>query len=147
MTDDHTPFRTPPYHAITIPSLPLININDERKMHYRVRGPKRLALREAARDAAEGIPAMTRARVVCRVTRDRLGYRWDPSNWYPSAKACVDGFTDAGLWPDDSVLHVIGPDMRGVHGVKAPPYGRLVFEIHDLSGGGEDAGKEATDCL
>jgi crossover junction endodeoxyribonuclease RusA len=125
-------------YRILIPSLPLININDERKMHYRVRGPKRLALRTAAREAAEGLPTMSLARVLCYVTRSTRGYRWDPGNWYPSAKACVDGFTDACLWPDDSVLHVIGPDMRGMPRERDRPHGRLLFRIVDLSPGGRE---------
>lgn len=144
MIESHTVFRdigpggaSRPYWLIEIPALELININDEKKMHYRVRGPRRKALRAAAREAAEGLPTLYRARVICHVTRSLRGYRWDPGNWYPSAKACVDGFTDAGLWPDDSVRHVIGPDMRGVPTEKVTPYGRLVFRIVDLSEGGD----------
>lgn len=124
-----------PWYEVEIPPLPLININDEKKMHYRVRGPKRKALRAAAKEAARGLPTLARARVICYVTRSVRGYRWDPGNSYPSAKACVDGFTDACLWVDDSVRHVIGPDMRGVPTEKVTPYGRLVFRIVDLSDG------------
>lgn len=129
------------WYVVTIPpEFELININSTRGGHFRVKGPKVKALREAGRTAVAdlGIPPMTLARVVCHVTRDRLGDRWDPANWYPSAKAVVDGFTDAGLWPDDSIRHVVGPDMRGVYGVKCPPYGRLTFEIFDLSEGVRD---------
>jgi crossover junction endodeoxyribonuclease RusA len=32
--------------------------------------------------------------------------RRDPSNWMPTAKACVDGLTDAGYWGDDDSTHV-----------------------------------------
>lgn len=135
----------PTFYMIPIPPLPLININDTKKAHFRVTGPKKVALRAAAKEAASGIPHMTRARVICFVTREVNGpkERWDPANWYPSAKACVDGFTDAGLWPDDSILHVIGPDMRGVPGRREKPYGRLIFRVIDLSEGdphGEHAG-------
>lgn len=118
------------------PEFDLININ-------RTKGgrwdsiPKKAALRKAGKAAAlaAGIPHMERARVMCYVTRNKLGDRWDPGNWYPSAKAVVDGFTDARIWPDDSIGHVLGPDMRGMHGVKCPPHGRLVFMIYDLSKG------------
>lgn len=129
-------------YRVLIPPLPLININDTKRAHFRVTGPKKAALREAAFHAACGIPYMTRARIVCHVTREVNGpkERWDPANWYPSAKACVDGFTDAGLWKDDSILHVIGPDMRGVAGRKEKPHGRLEFTIIDLSEGGDDDG-------
>lgn len=134
-----------PWYRVEIPPLPLININDEKRMHYRVRGPRRKALREAAKEAAEGMPTLARARVICYVTRSIRGYRWDPSNWYPSAKACVDGFTDACLWPDDSVLHVVGPDMRGVTTERATPHGRLVFRIIDLSDGDQEEGEDPDD--
>lgn len=125
------------YRVAIPPEFELININSTRGGHFRVKGPKVKALRDAGRTAAldGSIPRMNLARIVCHVTRGRLDDRWDPANWYPSAKAVVDGFTDAGLWPDDSIRHVIGPDMRGVFGTKAPPYGCLFFEIHDLSGG------------
>lgn len=144
MAYGHRPPPIPaPRYLVSIPPLPLININDTKRAHFRVTGPKKAALREAASHVACGIPFMTMARVICFVTREVNGpkEKWDPANWYPSAKACVDGFTDAGLWPDDSILHVIGPDMRGVAGHKEKPYGRLVFRIIDLSaetGGGVD---------
>ena len=123
------------YRVEIPPVFELININRTKESHYRVKGPKVKALRAAGKAAALecAIPHMTRARVICHVTRHRLGDRWDPANWYPSAKAVVDGFTDAGLWPDDSVRHVLGPDLRGVYGVKCPPNGSLSFEILDLS--------------
>lgn len=39
--------------------------------------------------------------------------RADVGNSYPTVKACVDGaLTDAGIIPDDSDKHLIGPDMR-----------------------------------
>lgn len=138
---------TPPRYLVEIPpTFELININRTKGAHYRVKAPKVKALREAGKAAAlaAGIPRMTRARVVCFVTRHQLGDKWDPANWYPSAKAGVDGFTDAGLWPDDSVRHVLGPDLRGVYGVKCPPYGSLKFTIVDLSEGGH-RGEEGWD--
>lgn len=38
--------------------------------------------------------------------------RYDAGNVYPTAKAVVDGLTDAGLWPDDENDFVVGPDLR-----------------------------------
>lgn len=37
---------------------------------------------------------------------------YDAGNWYPTAKACVDGLKDAGVLIDDSNAYVTGPDMR-----------------------------------
>jgi hypothetical protein len=141
------PLIIPPVYRVSIPpTFELININRTKGGRW-VKGPKVKALRGAAKVAATEatIPRMTRARVICHVTRDRLGDRWDPANWYPSAKACVDGFTDAGLWSDDSVRHVLGPDLRGVYGVKCPPHGRLEFTIIDLSEGGSHGGANGWD--
>jgi hypothetical protein len=33
-------------------------------------------------------------------------------NYYPTAKAILDGLVDAGVLPDDNDDHVTGPDMR-----------------------------------
>lgn len=55
----------------------------------------------------------------------------DPANYYPTAKAAVDGAVKAGLVPDDDWKHVIGPDMR--RGVLHPAPGRLVLGIYDLT--------------
>jgi crossover junction endodeoxyribonuclease RusA len=52
-----------------------------------------------------------RAHVVCEL-RFSANRRRDPANWAPTAKAVVDGLVDAGVFPDDDALHVIGPDMR-----------------------------------
>lgn len=51
------------------------------------------------------------AHVVCEL-RFSTFRRRDPSNWAPTAKAVVDGLVDAGIFPDDDAVHVVGPDMR-----------------------------------
>jgi hypothetical protein len=38
--------------------------------------------------------------------------RRDVANYYPTVKAMIDGFIDAGLLTDDDSKHLIGPDMR-----------------------------------
>lgn len=59
----------------------------------------------------QGIPRIEYARVVAelRFTDSR---RRDPANWAPTAKACLDGLVDAGVFEDDDWSRVIGPDMR-----------------------------------
>jgi Holliday junction resolvase RusA-like endonuclease len=44
------------------------------------------------------------------------GRRRDPSNWYPTLKALVDGLTKAGVWPDDDSTHVLTAEPRFVRG-------------------------------
>jgi crossover junction endodeoxyribonuclease RusA len=38
--------------------------------------------------------------------------RRDANNWWPVAKAWVDGAVEVGLLPDDDSTHLEGPDMR-----------------------------------
>jgi len=54
--------------------------------------------------------------------------RRDVSNYFPTFKACIDGFVDAGILDDDSDAHVIGPDPR--RGYTIPP--RIVFTLEEL---------------
>lgn len=62
-----------------------------------------------ARTAA--LPRLERAHIVAEVCfRDRR--RRDPNNFYPTAKAAVDGLVDAGVLDDDSTRYLVGPDMR-----------------------------------
>lgn len=65
----------------------------------------------------------------------RTAGRVDPANAYPTIKACVDGMTDAGCWPDDDQTHVIGPDMRAGEPIKTlkPGWHRVVITIEDIS--------------
>lgn len=44
--------------------------------------------------------------------------RRDAHNWMPTIKHLIDGCVDAGILPDDSDKHLIGPDIRPTTGVK-----------------------------
>jgi len=55
--------------------------------------------------------------------------RREVSNYFPTFKACVDGFVDAGVLADDSDAHVIGPDPR--RGYDKTP--RIVFELTEVA--------------
>lgn len=59
--------------------------------------------------------ALDQARIVITLGWHDHGRRRDPNNWAPTGKAIVDGMVDAGLLPDDSTRHLIGPDMRAAH--------------------------------
>lgn len=43
-----------------------------------------------------------------------LKVRRDPSNWYPTVKAVVDGLVDAGVFADDSSKHLatVEPEFK-----------------------------------
>ena len=95
-------------------------INANERMNWRKRSDltrywRALALLKA-REAR--IPSFDRIRVI--VTFHRADRRqFDPSNLAPTSKALVDGLVDAGVVPDDTFRHVIGPDERyGEPGVR-----------------------------
>lgn len=91
----------------------LLNSNDRPSHWGSGRNDPVHALRlDAARLARHlKIASLSRARIVCYVCMPE-GRRFDPGNFYPSAKPCVDGLVDAGVVPDDSYRYVTGPDMR-----------------------------------
>lgn len=74
----------------------------------RVRG-WRLAAYQSARQ--QRVPRIEYAHVECELRFSDLRLR-DPANWSPTAKACVDGLVDAGVFDDDDSTRVLGPDMR-----------------------------------
>ena len=55
--------------------------------------------------------------------------RREVSNLFPTFKACIDGFVDAGILADDSDAHVIGPDPRRAY--DGPP--RITFELEEVA--------------
>lgn len=57
------------------------------------------------------VPHFDKARIEC-VLHFTTDARRDPANWHPTAKACIDGLVDAGVFDDDDFTRVIGPDMR-----------------------------------
>ena len=95
-------------HQVTFawPISKLLNINQERSMHHQVRAKLVKPLREEAAAAFADTPFMS-GRVNVRVTfRWPDGKRRDSANWYPTAKAAVDGAVDAGVITDDDDVHV-----------------------------------------
>ena len=110
----------------------LLNSN-QRAGHWGHRQRLTLHLRAAAGWKAKQvrIPPLERAHVLGLYEPPDRRKR-DPSNLYPSFKACIDGIVqDAKVLPDDDAEHLDGPDMRlgDVH-----PRGRLVLVITELGG-------------
>jgi len=74
------------------------------------------------------IPELSEAYVVaCFSFGDRR--RRDVHNYMPTAKAVVDGCTDAGVWRDDRDGILTGPDMRRV---EIPKYIGLSLYIYEV---------------
>jgi crossover junction endodeoxyribonuclease RusA len=129
--------------SVILPAgLPLLNANKRDHYHRRsgatrqLRSAAALALwslpsYRAALIAAQPGPVLRRVHILGVLHPPGRGRR-DPANWYPSFKAAVDGFVDAGLVADDDHRHVVGPDMRLGSVVQG---GQLALHIREL---GED---------
>lgn len=103
-------------------------------MHYHTAGKKARGVREFARDAARGswIAPFYRCQVIVTASIP-TARRFDPANIAGTvSKHALDGFTDAGLWPDDDSEHVIFVGFQ--RGPKTGTRGlyRLTFEIEEV---------------
>lgn len=88
---------------------PWLNSND--RDHWRVTSPIVKQWRTGASEqaAATDLPkGLARVRIDAAIIKPRAG-RYDAGNYYPTAKAIVDGLIDYGLCADDSNDYVEGP--------------------------------------
>lgn len=88
-------------------------ITENQRLHWGSKAALVRRWRESARVYArhQRMPPLDGGHIICELRfADRR--RRDPHNWTPTAKACVDGLVDAGVFPDDSSSYVDGPDMR-----------------------------------
>ncbi len=112
-----------------VPPCAFINAND--RLHHQAKAKLTRQWREAARVAALHIPGRMydRAHVVCGI-RFPDNIRRDVGNWYPTAKATLDGIVSSGRFlEDDDDTRVIGPDMRRIR-PNGPPLVRI--EIREI---------------
>lgn len=112
---------------IEIPA-PCAWINSNQRLHPQVRASLTRQWREAAKQAASEAEPFA---IPCRITayvQKPVRNRFDPGNWYPTAKAAVDGLVDAQLLTDDSWREVVGPDMRRAE----PGPAMLILEVEPL---------------
>lgn len=113
--------------TIEIPA-PAAWINTNTRMHRMAKANLTKQWRMAGFVAARNLgPLNPPVRIIAHIWKPRNG-RYDPNNLADTSKAIVDGLVDAGLLPDDSFKHVIGPDHR--HGGIGPA--RIVLEIEPL---------------
>lgn len=94
-------------------------LSANQRLYWAVRADRVRSWRElaACRAREAKLPRLIRAHIICELNFTDLRRR-DPSNWAPTAKACVDGLVDAGVFVDDNHTRVVGPDMR--MGLKVP---------------------------
>ncbi len=100
-------------HVLHLPAGGLRWINANQRLFWMERSRRTRQWRELthARAVAEQLPRFTQAHIMAELLFADSRRR-DPANWAPTAKACVDGLVDAGVFPDDDFAHVTGPDMR-----------------------------------
>lgn len=91
------------------PPCALINAND--RLHHHAKARLTKAWREAAWLASTSERRFDQVHITVAI-RFPDNRRRDVGNYYPTAKACLDGLVDAGVLPDDNDTHVVGPDMR-----------------------------------
>ncbi|WP_329492444.1 hypothetical protein OG618_37355 (plasmid) [Kitasatospora sp. NBC_01246] len=124
--------REPRVFVLQLPAaLELLNAN--RPVHWRVRARKVAAIRNAAGWAARHarLPALERARVDF-VVNPRPGVtRYDPHNWWGSAKAAIDGLVDARVLPDDDSTHLVATEARPGVPVKGGRLDLVITEVLD----------------
>jgi crossover junction endodeoxyribonuclease RusA len=107
---------------------PFLNSND--RDHWRVTNPIKNGWITSAITAAEeaGIPkGLGRVQIDGHIIKPRGG-TYDAMNYYPTAKALVDGLTRYGLTVDDSNEYVRGPFLH--EGGKGDP--AIVLTITEL---------------
>jgi len=80
----------------------------------------------AVRSGADMLHGLVRITATVHIADKR---RREVSNLFPTFKACIDGFVDAGILADDSDAHVIGPDPR--RGYDGPP--RITFTLEEVT--------------
>ena len=118
--------------TVTDPGVGYLNANE--RAHWTRRQHATKAWREAACWEARRrrAPRLTLARIEAHV-RWCDSRRRDLHNVAPTVKACVDGFVDAGLLPDDDTKHLIGPDFRLGPPLRRGERLRIEFRVYDLT--------------
>jgi hypothetical protein len=106
-----------------------LNANRDKSLHWAPKADRVRAWRAAAAREAilTGLPkGLPRVQIDAYLIKPRAN-RFDPANWAPTAKACVDGMVDAGVTEDDDRHHVAGPFMHD--GGKGEPALRVVVTV------------------
>ncbi|MGT2959332.1 endodeoxyribonuclease RusA [Streptococcus bovimastitidis] len=111
----------------------MLSSND--RLHFRKQANITKFLRQLAKLKASGSSVSYSPKKPCKVsvavfspTRRRL----DPPNFYPTIKAILDGFTDAGIWTDDNheVIKLFSFEYGGLSQIKKKY--KIVIEIEEV---------------
>ena len=117
-------------YTITVPKIArYMNANDRPNRWAKAAQTKSwrsIAFQVADESQLGALVGLVRIKATVHITDKR---RREVSNLFPTFKACIDGFVDAGILADDSDAHVIGPDPRRAY--DGPP--RIVFELEEVA--------------
>jgi hypothetical protein len=103
----------PRHHRLILIKGDLDWLTDNKRMHWRSRARHVAAWRRyAAMVGGIFLTPMPHGAHVIAELRFADARRRDPNNWNPTAKACIDGLVDAGIFRDDHAGLILGPDMR-----------------------------------
>lgn len=105
-----------------------LSMND--RQHYKARSSKVAYVRNTARmmAVASGRPWFDKAWVLVVVKFPDRRVR-DPNNYHAMTKPIIDGFVDAGVFEDDSLDFVLGPDIRASSELSKPSLCSKMFDF------------------
>lgn len=116
-------------------------LSSNHRLHWRSAAERKQALRSlgvvaALNEArAHGRSELGRTLVTAHIGYPPNVHKVDPENGHPTTKALIDGFTDAGLWPDDDSRWVVsGGHRREDDGSGKPGMYRVRFELEPIGG-------------
>lgn len=113
-------------------------LNANKQLHRYVKGQKVKFLRDLSfqegsfiKDNYKDFNGFNQFKIMVTVmppTRSHL----DPPNLYPTVKALIDGFTDAGFWNDDNFRHLaeVGFRYGGLSGEKRVY--KLILDMEEI---------------
>lgn len=119
---------TPAWNVVDLRWPMTETLNANQRLHWAQRSARTRNLRQIAYLRGRGAVPMQRARLTVEIGWPDKRRR-DAHNLMPTLKACIDGFVDAGVLPDDSDAHLVGPDLRPyVAGIKGAVHLTFTFE-------------------
>lgn len=116
--------------TVALPAMPYLNSND--RPHWRTRGRKTKAIREAAAWATKALrQAPMNAVEITAVIHPKTARRFDPHNLQPTVKAAIDGIVDAQLIADDDSSRLVSVAFRA--GEKDPSGTRIDLIVKEVA--------------
>lgn len=134
-----TPHSKPILRWVPLDGKTLLSINRSNGTHWRTYRANADQWKHAANHdihqwknehPSHQIPTLQHAQIDIWIYKARRG-RYDPANLYPTAKAIIDTYVQAGLLPDDNHEHLDGPHLHhGGFDKEAPGLLIVITPLH-----------------